>query len=60
VASTGDACHGGDDGAQWWRWDGSGRLGDGMARADARHQTELVSTIMVRRRGGGGRRRSRR
>jgi hypothetical protein len=25
VASTGDACRGGDDGAQWWRRDGSGR-----------------------------------
>jgi hypothetical protein len=26
--------------------------GDGMAQADARHQTELVSAIMARRRGG--------
>jgi hypothetical protein len=25
VASTGEACCGGDDGAQWWRWDGSGQ-----------------------------------
>jgi hypothetical protein len=24
VASTGEACCGGDDGAQWWRRDGSG------------------------------------
>jgi hypothetical protein len=46
------ACHGGDGGAQWWRRDGSGRRGDGMARADARRQTELVSAIMARRRGG--------
>jgi hypothetical protein len=55
VASTGDACRGGDDGAQWWRWDGSGKRGDRMARADARRQTELVSVIMARRRAGGGR-----
>jgi hypothetical protein len=52
VASTGDACHGSDDGAQWWRRDGSGRQGDEMARADARRKTELVSVIMARRRGG--------
>jgi hypothetical protein len=25
VASTGEACRGGDDGAQWWRRDGSGQ-----------------------------------
>jgi hypothetical protein len=25
VASTGEACCGDDDGAQWWRWDGSGQ-----------------------------------
>jgi hypothetical protein len=25
VASTGDACRGGDDGAQWWQRDGSGK-----------------------------------
>jgi hypothetical protein len=31
VASTGDACRGGDDGAQWRR-DGSTDGGDGMAR----------------------------
>jgi hypothetical protein len=31
VASTGDACHGDDDGVQW-RWDGLGSRGDGMAR----------------------------
>jgi hypothetical protein len=37
VASTGDACRDGDDDAQWWRLDGSGRRGDEMARADARH-----------------------
>jgi hypothetical protein len=37
---------------QTGRQDGSGRQGDGMARADARHQTELVSAIMARRRGG--------
>jgi hypothetical protein len=51
MASTGDACRGGDDGAQWWRRDGSGRRGDGMARPDAWRQTELVSAIMARRRG---------
>jgi hypothetical protein len=26
VASTGEACRGGDDGAQWWRRDGSGQM----------------------------------
>jgi hypothetical protein len=52
VASTSDACRGGDDGAQWWRRDGSGRWGDEMARAGARSQTELVSAIMARQRGG--------
>jgi hypothetical protein len=31
VASTGDACRGGDDGTQWRR-DGSAGGGDGMAR----------------------------
>jgi hypothetical protein len=36
VASTGDACHGGDDGAQLWRRDGSSIQGDGMARAGAK------------------------
>jgi hypothetical protein len=38
VASTGDASRGGDDGAKWWRRDGSGRPGDGMARAGTRRQ----------------------
>jgi hypothetical protein len=38
VASTGDACRDGDDGAQWWRQDGLGRWGDGMARAGTRRQ----------------------
>jgi hypothetical protein len=52
VPSTGDACRSGDDGALWWRRHDSGRRGDGMARADARRQTELVSAIMARRRGG--------
>jgi hypothetical protein len=52
VASTSDACRDGDDGAQWWRRDGSGRRGDGMARAGTRRQTELVSAIMARRRDG--------
>jgi hypothetical protein len=52
VASTGDACRGGDDGTQWWRRDGSCRQCDRMAQAGARRQTELVSTIMARRRGG--------
>jgi hypothetical protein len=52
VASTGDACRCGDDGAQWWRRDGSVRRGDEMARAEARRQTELVSAIMARRQGG--------
>jgi hypothetical protein len=47
------ACNDGDGGAQWWRWDGSGRWGNGMARADTRRQTELVSAIMARRRRGG-------
>jgi hypothetical protein len=51
-ASTGDACRDSDVGAQWWRRDGSGRWGDGMAQADARRQTELVSAIMARQRGG--------
>jgi hypothetical protein len=52
VVSTGDACRDGDDGAQWWRRDGSGKRGDGMSRADARRQIELVSAIMARRWGG--------
>ena len=38
MASTGEACRGGDDGAQWWRRDGSGQtvvtgwLGTGARR----------------------------
>jgi hypothetical protein len=48
VASTSDACRGGDDGAQWGQRDGSSIRGDGMARAGARRQTELVSAIMAR------------
>jgi hypothetical protein len=42
VASTGDACRGGDDGAQWWRWDGSGRRGDRMARGRRKVPIRLV------------------
>jgi hypothetical protein len=48
VASTRDACRGGDDGTQWWRRDGSGKRGDRMAQVDARRQIELVSAIMAR------------
>jgi hypothetical protein len=55
VASTSDACRGGDDGTQWRR-DGSGRRwrrdDSGTVCGDARHQTELASVLMVRRRGG--------
>jgi hypothetical protein len=32
VASTGEACCGGDDGAQWWRRDGSGTQGANLCR----------------------------
>jgi hypothetical protein len=42
VASTGDACRGGDDGAQWWRRDGSGRRGHGMARVRRKAPIWLV------------------
>jgi hypothetical protein len=36
VASTGDACRGGDDGTQWWRRDGSGDGVTGWLGAGAR------------------------
>jgi hypothetical protein len=39
VASTGEACRGGDDGAQWWRRDGSGKtVVTGWLDTGARHQ----------------------
>jgi hypothetical protein len=39
VASTGEACRGDDDGAQWWRRDGSGQtVVTGCLGAEARHQ----------------------
>jgi hypothetical protein len=39
VASTGEACRGGDDGAQWWRRDGSGQtVVTGWLGAGARRQ----------------------
>jgi hypothetical protein len=55
VARTGDACRGGDDGAQWRR-DGSGRrvtgwLGQAQGDRDTRRQTFLASALMARRRG---------
>jgi hypothetical protein len=55
VAHTGDACRGGDDGAQWRR-DGSGRrvtgwLGQAQGDRNARHQTLLASALMARQRG---------
>ena len=56
VASTGEACCDGDDGAQWWRRDGSGqavRRDDSIiVHGDARHQFVQVSELMARRRGG--------
>jgi hypothetical protein len=42
VVSIGDACHNGDDGAQWWQRDGSGRRGDGMARGRSKVSIRLV------------------
>ena len=56
MACTGDACGGGDDGAQWRR-DGLVRrlmawLEQAQGDRDTRRQTLLASALMARRRGG--------
>jgi hypothetical protein len=55
VASTGDACRGGDDGAQWWRQDGSGRRVTGWRKAPNR-ASEVVNGKATRRTVAGGER----